>query len=213
MAVLASDNFTRADNADIGVAWTPEQDSFKILSNKATSANPSTSDAAEGYTALTFPDNQWSEVTYGVVGTAGIGTGNGACVRAAAGVNYYRIIMSGAGYEFAKIVGGGFTSLGSSATPVVASGDRAYLEMQGQQPVCKTNSTNGVGGTPFGSFATDASLASGVAGVAYSAIDATPVTLSNWVGGDFISSNAFRRRGRPFPFKPGSSKFVSGRIF
>jgi hypothetical protein len=39
MGVLATDDFNRADNADLGVNWTPVDGSFQIISNQAITAS------------------------------------------------------------------------------------------------------------------------------------------------------------------------------
>lgn len=63
---LASDNFTRADNAGLGANWTicPDDgsDGFGITSNNAlVIGSHNISDQRDAYTAVLSPDDQYSE--------------------------------------------------------------------------------------------------------------------------------------------------------
>lgn len=211
MAVLASDTFVRPDNADLGANWTPLGGTagvaWKILANVARASNTG-QDCAEAYTGITWPNNQWGEVTVAVTELAGAGVGDGPSIRGTVGAssNYYRLVGNASGYEFGKVVANTFTSLGTAGTTTFTGGDRVYLELQGTQPVAKKNTTNGLGGAGFGAFATDSAFSTGSVGLAYSGVEAT-ATVSGFVGGDFSAAGIPRVLvSRPFPYKPGSPR-------
>lgn len=195
MSVLATDDFNRANNADLGANWTPISDgnsggdNFTITSNAAVSTGPDAADCCEGYTGISWPNDQWSEVTYGTAGADALGAGDGPCVRTVAGTpstfDYYRLIASGAGWELGKFVDGAFTSIASGAGTTWADGDRAYLEVQGTTLIVKKNTTNGAGGTTV-TTQTDSSIASGNPGIAHSTSD-TASKIDSWQGGDFVA--------------------------
>jgi len=188
MSILASDNFTRGDNTDLGTAWdecTGETipDGFDISSNTAI---PSTveGDLSETNNAASWPDDQYSQVTIATTAPIVVGAGSGPTCRAATGATktYYRLVGNASGYELGRKIDGTFTSLSSGAGTTFAATDTLYLEV-------KTNGANTdwvlkKNGTTFASGSEATVIASGRAGIAYSS-PSSVAALSAWEGGDF----------------------------
>lgn len=208
MALPASDNFTRADSADLGANWTvvTGAGSWKIATNTA-QPNAESSDAAEYWNADAFNNDQYSEAVLGVAATSAGGTGCGVAVRVAAGAwTYYRAVASVNGTELAKFVAGSYTSIDSDAT-VWANGDTIRLEVEGTTLRVKRNGT-----TIAGLTNTDASIASGSAGVDHSSISTGTPTLTSWAGGNMAAAGGpavvdqFQPAQRPFPYAPSGPR-------
>lgn len=66
---LATDNFNRADNADLGTAWdgdyyvTGATAPLRILNNKLSGSVATTKEGNETYNAVTLPSDHWGQVT------------------------------------------------------------------------------------------------------------------------------------------------------
>jgi len=195
MAVLATDDFDRADNADLGANWTPLSDgnnggdNFAIVSNAAKS--PDAVDSCEAYTGITWPDDQWSEVTLSATLANGQGAGSGPAVRCAAPgtITQYRFIGNGSGWELGYFVTGSHTTIATDTTPTFTAGDRLYLEVQGTTLIAKKNTTNGSGGTQVTTAQTtgNGNIATGRAGIAHSSGDVT-TAIASWQAGDFAAA-------------------------
>ena len=186
MAVLATDNFNRANANPIGNPWTSAGDStdFKILSNAVTPANLN-GDCSAFENTVTWPNDQYSQVQVTTTGTKGSDIGFGPLVRGATGKNYYRLIIdaaSSSNVALSKKINGTYTNLWTR-TNAFTSGDTIYLEMQGSTLIAKSN------GTAIGASATDTSLTTGKSGIAYSS-DETNGSIDNWEGGDFAAAFA-----------------------
>src|SRR5882672_4101376 len=104
MAIFATDNFTRADNASLGSPWNPntgdsDAAGFKIVSN---TAQPDFvgSDSSEGNSAVTWPTDYYSEVTFGTTNADGVGAGSGpSCYQSITAKTMYRAVGNASGYE------------------------------------------------------------------------------------------------------------------
>ena len=202
MSTLATDLFNGASlganwTVDTGGAWTESGGVIKetgLLS----------ADSQIRYSAITWPNDQWSETTVGTAGTSGgAGVGYGPIVRKASGatVTLYRFIVSAQGWELGKDVAGVFTSFSSGTATTWAVGDTAYLEVQGSTLTAKKNTVNGQGGTVIATQS-DGTITTGWAGVMYSSNDVGIGTVDSWQAGDF--GGVFRRNAlKPYPFKPG----------
>ncbi len=184
MAVLATDNFNRADVNPIGSPWTAPNagpnHNFRIVSNTA-QEQLLAQDAAVFNTSVTWPNNHYSQAKVTVTGVDG-GTGPGCGVRMATSDNYYRLILdhaSSGNAELAKFVSGSYTQLWSR-TQAFTDGATFYLEVQGTTLIAKHN------GTAIGASATDSSLSTGSPGLTYSS-PASSASLDDWEGGDFSS--------------------------
>jgi hypothetical protein len=195
MAILASDNFTRANSADLGTSWdecTGEGDpgGFNISSNTAISQSL-VSDTSETNNAATWPNDQYSEATFNATAADGVGVGSGVTCRAATGatVTYYRLVGNASGYELGRKVNGAFTLLSNGSGTTFAAGDKIRLEVRTNGANCdwilKKN------GTQFASGTDTSPIASGRAGIGYSSTSSSQANtaLSAWEGGDFTSSS------------------------
>ena len=181
MTVLASDDFNRADNADLGTNWDAgvgETDVFKILTNAA--AFTSNFDVDETWNVLTPPNDQYATSTLKATAADGVGIGFGVTVRrSVAARTYYRLVGNASGYELGRRNAGTFTSMASGSGTTFAAADKITLEYFGSTPTLKKN------GVAFGSPPTDSSIASGRFGVCYSSTAAANDAIDAWEGGDF----------------------------
>lgn len=212
MAILASDNFTRANSADLGTNWDentadPGTGGFDIVSNTASVANTGL-DCSETYNAVSSPNDQYSECTFGATTADGLGVGCGVvCRSAVAARTYYRVVGCGSGYELGRSVAGTFTSLSSGAGTTFAVGDKLRLTV-------KTNGANAdwallKNGVQFASGTDTSPIASGRFGIGYSSSAPNSFTLTAWEGGDFGSAIAGSVIGSG-TFHPGASPGLGG---
>lgn len=186
MGQLAEDLFNRADSLDMGANWTngPSEGDFEIVSNEA---RPFTNnDSTNFYTAITWPENQYSEIEIGsVVGntsTQGVGV---ACRGSTSARTHYRLVGNSTGYRLIRRVAGVATQLSANSTPTFATGDRLRLEVRTNGAnadwiILKNGVlvTSGSDTSPI----TDA----GNAGISFSGADSVQGTINSWSGGDFI---------------------------
>lgn len=187
MPALAVDAFTRADNADLGTNWTVQtgNSALKVATNAA--ANSTTgADCIENYNALTWPNDQYSQVKVTISGGSAASTeGGGIGCRMATGANtLYRCVVGNAGsnnIELKKIVAGTYTSL-ALRTVTYGAGQVLYLDAQGSTLIIKYN------GSQAGASVSDSAIASGRAGLAFSSGSNMSVTMDDWEGGDFAAA-------------------------
>ena len=204
MAILATDDFNGASNADLGAQWDPctgESGPNGFILTGSGSAGPSGgggSDCSETNNAVTWPNDHYSEITFFATGANGAGSGCGVTCRAATGatVTYYRLIGNASGYELGKKVAGSFTSLSSGTGTTFTAGDKMRLQLSGTTWTCFKNGVQFATGT-------DSAIASGRAGIAYSSTDGT-TTIDAFEGGSLVSSSAVVGRGG------GGSPGISG---
>ena len=182
MTTLASDNFNRADGG-LGSNWTTTTgDSAPTIVSNAVRVSATATGNSAFYNAVTWPNDQWSEVVI----SACSGTGEvGAIVRAAPAANtyYYAAVQgtlgAGAAVNIHKFVAGTFSPMVNTTATVVAN-DVLRLEAEGTTIRLKIN-----GSTVLST--TDGSISSGSAGVSPyvdSGAD-TQSILDSWQGGDF----------------------------
>lgn len=194
MTLLFTDDFNRADNADLGADWSTARTStprlFQILGNAALPA-ASANDSAEVNDTVGVLTDCWAEAVLKSPGSGGVGSGCGVSLRntspVGANFNLYRLVGNTSGYEAGKFVNNTFTSLGSGSGTTFATNDTIYAQIVGNQIAAKKGSTLGVGGTSFGSFSSDSTFTSGLSGVAYSSNDGASTGIESWSVGDFIS--------------------------
>lgn len=191
MSILATDNFTRANSADLGTNWdenTGESgpNGFDISSNTAVPSDVA-ADSSETNNAATWPNDQYSEVTYATTGANGVGAGSGPSCREALGatLTYYRAVGNASGYEFGRKNAGPFTSLSSGAGTTFAPGDKLRLQVSTNGANCDWVLTKN--GVQFASGTDTSPIASGRAGIAHSSVS-TVAALSAWEGGDLAAS-------------------------
>lgn len=176
--VSASDDFTRANSADLGANWTPiDNVGFSISSNTAIPTSYA-QDQAEYYSGA-WPANQYSQASLtGISGTS-VGTGIGVtCRSSTVAANYYRAIVSNAATNNVEVarVDAGAANVLAQRTAAWTSGDILRLEVSGSTLRVLRN------GVQLGADITDSTYASGSAGIAYENT-LTAGALDNWSGG------------------------------
>ena len=187
MTTLFADNFTRANSTGLGSNWAASPDAvstgFDIVSDAAITHNTA-NDSGNVVTAVTWPNDQWAQVTLGVVNADGGFQGNGPCVRrSASAYTYYRLIVNANNWEVNRVVAGAYTQIGTG-TSGAATGDVWYLGVQGTTLTVKQNGSTVSSGT-----ITDSGISSGDAGIGYSSTDTT-ATLTGFAGGNFLTGGS-----------------------
>jgi hypothetical protein len=182
--VLATDNFDRANAADLGANWTTQTGyaTFGINTNACDSTSAGLN-CGNWYSAISWPSDQYSQITLSATVAA---NSDAATVRAASAATtfYAGGHNNGDAGNFSrriwKLVAGAFTSLGTEAVNIVAS-DIIRLDVQGSNLELKVNGVSSI-------TVTDAAIASGNAGISanHSAVD-VPL-LDDFEGGDFEPS-------------------------
>lgn len=209
--VLATDNFNRANNPiSTGGDWSiiPGLSMPNIVSNQVVpNNNGGISDSVAYQNTATWPNDQYAQIKIVTVNTA-TSRSVGVALRAATGaetfyaVNIRGPLGAGATLNINKAVAGAYTTLVSSGSKTVASGDRL------RGTVKDTTITAYLNGSAIASGSvTDSAISSGKAGVRLF-VDAGVVgdaVLDDWEGGDFQNTTTTIRKTqlRPAPFKPG----------
>ena len=187
---MPSDNFDRANSADLGANWTPSGAAvaYLITSNEAQEGN---GDSAEYYNAFTPADDQYAEAKVGSLIESGVDAGAGPAARMATGaITFYAAVAntSGANGQIAllKWVGGTMSVVaGYTAGPVPATGDLLRIECEGTTVRVKHKGVTRI-------TVTDASLASGRVGVG-GRVWNLQATLDDWTGDSLSALPAARR--------------------
>lgn len=201
---LATDDFDRADNTDIGVNWTSitSANGLQIVSNAVTFN--ALGDVEEIYNAVTWPDNQYSQVKVTVTGTNAL-TGFGIVLRHTGTLltnrTSYRIVVNkaaSANVSIAKHINGSITSLASITTTWV---DGDTLKAAVSRSTLKVFQQ----GTQIGNNVYDSSITSGQAGISYSEA-ITSGTLDDWEGGSEDSASFTINKLRPRVLAPGLAR-------
>jgi hypothetical protein len=197
--VLASDNFTRANANPIGGNWSPlvAGQTAQLLSNAVTSATAGT-EGDSYWNALSWPNDQWSQVTVGL-NTSGSFVGVNVRMNTSGVKTTYRFIIEGATgssgtYLLHKAISGTFTTL-ATGTLTVNVGDTLTLAVVGTQLSCYWNGL-------LINTVVDSSISSGAAGFEVDAVTSvTNANLTAWSGGSFQTS--------PSPPGPSLNNWVS----
>lgn len=179
---LASDTFNRADNADLGAAWTPQLNSFQIVGNRARAGT--VGDNIESY-ALTLSPNQWVQTTLHLSGGAGDWEAD-PTLRFTDTSNYYQMRCHPIGggtwtTRFTKNVAGTPTNIAENATVTWADGDVQRFEVQGTSLRAYRNDVLVLS-------ATDSAITGAGIGPAYTIFVDTAVSqveLDDWSAGEF----------------------------
>lgn len=184
MVALASDSMTRADSANLGANWTDDGKGahWTISSNKAV-PSAFNQDASAHYSAISWPNDHYSQAQITVSGTTGADAGNGVSVRQSGSGSLTLYVLSvdhaaSNNVNLWKNVSGAFTHL-AATTQTWTDGDTWRLEAQGTTLTVKLN-----GSTLSAMTTTDSSITSGNAGIYFSSVE-TSASLVNWEGGDF----------------------------
>lgn len=190
MTILASDTFTRADGA-LGSAYTQMNalNALQIVSNNVEPALISGTLSGAFRNDVTWPADQWSQVTVQALTT--INDGVLAVCRAQTGANSYYALQAkgplGASTPLLiKVVVAGTPTVLTSTSATVAAGDILYLQIVGTTLLAKLN-----GATLAALTITDANFATGKAGLASFASSGGVIAdskLNGWSGGDFTSA-------------------------
>jgi len=184
MAILATDNFNRANANPIGSPWTTAsgESAMQIVSNACTPSSTA-ADCGAYHSTITWPNDQYSKAKLSVSGTAGSQAGAVLKVRQASGARTcYQLEVDHAATLnvcISKVVAGAFTSLtGFPVTQAWTDGDTWEIRAVGTTLKVFRN------GVQVGPTATDNAIASGSAGIGYSSVE-TSCTIDDWEGGDF----------------------------
>lgn len=184
MTLLATDDFNRANNADLGASWdaTTGEDAFNIISNVAADPTYSSVDAGEINNTVTWPNDQYFNVELILVSADGVGSGYGGLLRAAGGGvrSQYRVVANGSGWEFSRFDTGTSTSLASAASPTFATGDFVWGQIVGSTFILKKN------GVSFGSPPTDSTYTTGKVGISHSTPSGATSGINSFQGGDML---------------------------
>lgn len=114
MALPATDNFTRADNSDLGVNWSqsPGFASMRIGGNRACPSN--TLDCCEFWNADVFANDQYSEIRF----TQKSNLGPAARIITSGTLKNAYLLLCGGGTFFYKVVNNAWTQMGSMFSAV-----------------------------------------------------------------------------------------------
>jgi hypothetical protein len=187
MAVLASDNFNRANSSDLGTSWDviPTLAACQVASNVAALSTTSI-DCAESYNGVTWPDDQYSQLT---LPTLGSGSDGGPCARVSiSAATFYIADTTSSNMRLMRVISGSWTELtafGSGAT----AGDIIRIEVQSTTLKYFQNGTQRLS-------TTDSNITSGRAGLLlYAVDDPAAITGDNWEGGSLGTSQSHARWG------------------
>jgi hypothetical protein len=180
MAVLASDDFDRADGA-LGANWEGVfggAEAFTVGSNVA--VNSVATGGGATYTAVAAPNDQYAECKITTV-TADIGCGPGVRMSVSTAFGYYVEAYS-AGVRLRKLLDGTTTTIGTAAGGISAN-DVVRVEAQGTNITVKVN-----GATVIGPIS-DSDIASGSWGIFGESDIVSELHLDDWAGGDFTTAS------------------------
>ena len=181
MALPATDNFNRANAANLGANWTAQAGNMQVTSNEI-GANGASSSTENGvyWNADTFGDDQYSQVIAASVESY---AGAGAACRIATNTDdsWYGFYSDTSYLYFFKMVSGTWTSIDSDSTPASTS-DVIKIDAEGTTITGYRNGSSQATNT-------DSALASGAAGVT-SWGDGVGTTVDDWEGGNLGSPPA-----------------------
>lgn len=129
-ATTVSDNFNRANQSPIAGNWTtapalPASAALALISNQVVPTSTS-ADGEAYYSAMAWPNDQYSKAKLYVTGTGGVSQGVGLLVRqSASAVTHYRLVVdhaSSGNVALGKHVAGTYTT----STAVGTGGTRRW---------------------------------------------------------------------------------------
>lgn len=184
---LLSDNFNRADSADLGTQWDPYAgwNALQIVGNRARTQAVGGPEGLESNNAQTLAADQWAEAVVFLAGSAGANF-VGAVVRAAAPETQTMYLAvaapDAASSSIYKWVAGVFTNLAVASQGYV-SNDRVSIEVEGTSLRMFRNDTQVAS-------VTDTSISgSGRAGIEVYVSTGFPIAEAegdNWEAGEFL---------------------------
>lgn len=179
MAQLASDDFNRVDSATLGANWTPVVGTAGIVSNECGPKTFGGTDSIQRYSAISWPNNQYSQITIRNNVAASGAPGPGVRLSDVAFTGYV-IYCNNDIAELARWIAGAFASIGSFTSPV--AGDVVKLETSGTTLRVFVNGAVVLN-------VTDANIAGGWAGINCGSDVAR--RLDDWSGGDTTEIGIF----------------------
>jgi hypothetical protein len=195
-AATITDDFTRADNSDIGANWDngySTSTACAIVNNRV--RNPASGDGCvETWNANSFANNQWAQASFATYDTTSVAR-IAVILRAATPPtgDYYRITArrnsGGATTTIQKFIANVGTTLATESAITWATGDVLYADVSGTTITAKRN-----GVTVF--TATDSALTAGRIGL-YISIDGTVdgAEIESFSGGDLTTAGGRRKVG------------------
>ena len=195
MVALATDNFTRADSANLGANWTIAFDVSSHWLAVAISSNTcqiAADPACEYYSAISWPNDQYSQGVVGALRSISVDAqDNFVAVRIASATSsaHYQHALGSDESQLLKelgdpLLGGNFTQLGGNFA-AYATNDTARIEVQGTSIRAVKN------GTTL-STQTDSAISSGSAGLGGFWDSLTHPTFTSWEGGNFAAGLRLR---------------------
>lgn len=175
MTTLATDDFNRANAANLGANWTIFDAALPIVSNQVT--RPGVGAASELYNAVTPPADQWAQIVIKALCDTS-DEGMGPCVRMN-GTNLYFVQTNAVETRIYKRISGTYTQLGADGV-ACAVNDVLYLEVQGNALIAKKNGTAIITTTDPAS-----AIASGSAGLWATAAGSVTTAGDDFAFGDF----------------------------
>ena len=174
--MVVTDNFNRADAANLGANWTDPGGNWSIVSNQASGPGSGDQDNYAIWTANVFANDQYSQATLKSTGSVGV------TVRASgtgAGKQWYALRLLDATQAVIELVSNATgRSLLTTITHAFAVNDVIKLD------AASTTLTAYLNGAQVGQV-TNAALASGSAGIMI--FSAPTQTLDDWEGGDGVT--------------------------
>lgn len=176
MTTLFTDDFNRADSGTLGSNYTDIDAGFGIASNTAKASTAGLNSTI--INAVSFPADQWVQVTLAGTMSGNADEGIGVVLRGAAGGDLYFVHCSTVDSHLYKRVGGTYTDI-SGAQAAFALSDVLYAEVQGTTLLYKKNGTTVWSGT-------DSALSSGAAGL-WGDASTGLIAADSLTAGDFAS--------------------------
>lgn len=192
MTALATDNFNRADAANLGANWTVGPGGAQTLgvTSNQCAVKASGADSRNYYSGIAWPNDQYSQAAaLQAVDYSAVDTRQSAAANSFYGAAVFSAFGPATNIELAKVVTGSYTSL-TSGTAAVALNDVIRCEAQGTTVRFLVNGVQKL-------TTTDAALSSGNAGLMGTTSAGAEPTWEDWEGGDFSAGGAAvaHRRG------------------
>src|SRR5258706_12829208 len=184
MSILATDNFNRADAANLGANWTNIRGGLGIFSNTVDVANAADEQTAR-YSAISWPNDHYCTITVKQV-AASSAVGAGVRVQSSGGsgrdgywAGYNSSDSGNNNRRIWKYITGAFTSLASEAINIVVD-DVVRLEVQGTTLTMFVNNVQRL-------QVTDSTWTVGNAGLYGKAAAIDTSVMDDFEGGDFAA--------------------------
>lgn len=146
---------------------------------------------------VSFPNDQWAQVTIKATVSTVSDTGDGPIVRSSSGDDCILLQCNTVQSRVYKQVAATFTQIGSDG-PAFADGDLAYVEVQGTTIIAKKNGAS-ICGSPIALGTGPATGAAGLWGGGVAGVGTTNF-LDDFSAGDFLSG--LRQNGKSIYIMP-----------